>query len=126
MSRAVLSKTNLIVAAIVAVVGIGGGTALVVHERASSVHLTTNTQHQLTEITYHGKNGVDALTLLKQQAIVKTKHYAFGDIVVAINGSNGNGPKYWTFYVNSKMSEIGAGAYQTKNSDVLEWKLEQL
>jgi hypothetical protein len=123
MNRAVLNKTNIIIAAIVAVIGLSAGTALVVHSH-SDAQLVTNAQHQLTEISYHGQNGVDALTLLKQHATVSTKHYSFGDLVVSINGTAGSGPKYWTFYVNGKMAQVGAGAYATKDADALMWKLQ--
>lgn len=126
MSRAVLRKTNILIAAIVAIVGISGGAALVVHNRSGGTQLVTNAQKQLTEISYHGRSGVDALTLLKQHATVVTKQYSFGDLVVSIDGSQGSGPKYWTLYVNGKMAQTGASAYKTTDSDVLTWKLQQL
>jgi hypothetical protein len=80
--------------------------------------------HKLTRIAYNGVNGKDALTLLKQHATVQTKRYSFGDEVIAIDSSTGNGPKYWTFYVNGKESNVGAGSYVSKNGDKLEWKLQ--
>lgn len=126
MNRAVLNKTNIVAAAVVAVVGVSGGTALVIRTHTGNAPKTVSTQQQLSEISYHGKDGVDALTLLKQRATVTTKHYSFGDLVVSINGSSGNGPKYWTFYVNGKMSQAGAETYKTKASDILTWKLQQL
>jgi len=55
---------------------------------------------------------------------VQTKHYSFGDMVVSVNGTPGTGPKYWTFYINGKMAEVGAGSYTTKASDVISWKLQ--
>lgn len=126
MNRAVLNKTNILIATIVAIVGLSGGAALVIYSHNSDTQLVTNAQKQLTEISYHGRNGIDALTLLKQHATVVTKHYSFGDLVTSINGSQGNGPKYWTFYVNGKMSQSGAATYITKDGDVLTWKLQQL
>jgi hypothetical protein len=77
-----------------------------------------------THVSYYGVDGQNALTLLKRHAQVQTKHYSFGDQVIAINGTAGNGPKYWTFYVNGQESSVGAGSYVTKNSDKLEWKLQ--
>lgn len=126
MNRAVLSKTKIVIAAVVALAGMSGGVVLVMHHYYDDIKLVTNAQHQLTEISYHGKNGVDALTLLKQHAAVNVKHYSFGDLVVSINGNTGNGPKYWTFYVNGKMSAEGAATYKTKDSDMLMWRLQQL
>lgn len=81
-------------------------------------------QTQVTNIQYQGVKGQTALDLLKQKASVQTKHYKFGDMVTSINGVSGNGPKYWSFYVNGKMSDVGASTYITKNSDQIEWKLQ--
>ena len=78
-----------------------------------------------TDYTYKGVEGKTALDLLKAQQKVTVKTFSFGDQVISINGLEGNGPKYWTFYVNGKMADVGAGAYQTKASDTIEWKLEQ-
>ncbi|MGA3150525.1 MAG: DUF4430 domain-containing protein [Candidatus Saccharimonadales bacterium] len=103
----------------------GAGVAIWSHGvNPDQVHVIKNSQSQTTEISYKGENGKDALTLLKQHAQVQTKHYSFGDFVVSINGIAGNGPKYWTFYINGKEASVGAGAYITKNSDILDWKLQ--
>jgi hypothetical protein len=117
-------KTALIA---VAVVVIGAGSAVIAVVSNSSPHkvgVSYNSQQQLNDIKYNGQSGIDALTLLKKHAKVEAKHYSFGDLVTSINGSKGNGPKYWIFYANGKESQIGAGAYITKNSDKLEWKLQ--
>ncbi|HEX5447721.1 MAG TPA: DUF4430 domain-containing protein [Candidatus Saccharimonadales bacterium] len=117
-------KTTLIALAVVVV---GAGSAVIAVVSNSSQHkvgVAYGAQQQLTDIKYNGKDGVDALTLLKKHATVQTKHYSFGDQVLAINGSQGNGPKYWIFYANGKEAQVGAGAYVTKNSDKLEWKLQ--
>jgi hypothetical protein len=127
MGRVALTKpVKLIIAAAVAVVLLGGGAVTYMTAAHNSVQTVSNAQHQLTEISYHGQNGVDALTLLKKHATVSVKHYSFGDLVTSINGSEGKGPKYWTFYVNGKQATAGAGAYKTKDSDTLDWKLQQL
>jgi len=103
----------------------GAGVAIWSHGvNPDQVHVTKNAKSQTTEISYKGETGVDALTLLKQHAQVQTKHYSFGNLVTAINGTAGNGPKYWTFYINGKEAQVGAGAYITKNSDILDWKLQ--
>jgi hypothetical protein len=81
-------------------------------------------QSQTTNVKYQGIAGQNALDLLKRYAVVETKHYSFGDLVTAINGTPGNGPKYWSFYVNGKLADVGAGVYVTKDSDQIEWKLQ--
>ena len=125
MERALLVKIKIIIVSVgvlAAVLTVG----YAVYQQQTAVSTVTDAQHQLTEISYRGHNGVDALTLLKQHARVEVKHYSFGDMVTAINGNKGTGPKYWTFYANGKQSEVGASAYRTKDGDVLRWKLHQL
>jgi hypothetical protein len=124
MSRVAPSK-KILTLIIVAIVVFGGGAgAYVTTNAARNVQTLSNAQHQLTQISYHGEDGVDALTLLKKHATVGVKHYSFGDLVTTINGSAGNGPAYWTFYVNNKEASVGASSYKTKNSDELNWKLQ--
>lgn len=120
-----LLKSNVIaiVAFVVLLSGVAGG-AWYHHVHANHLQTVTNSQHQLTEVSYHGENGGNALTLLKKYAHVQTKHYSFGDMVTSINGVSGNGPKYWTFYVNGKEASVGAGSYTTKSSDIVTWRLQ--
>jgi hypothetical protein len=81
---------------------------------------------QKEHITYQGVTGKTALELLKEQHTVTTKTYSFGEQVESIDGLEGLGPKYWTFYLNGKMADVGAGSYQSQSSDTIDWKLEQL
>jgi hypothetical protein len=83
-------------------------------------------QKKKEHITYKGITGKTALEILKAQHIVIAKVYSFGEQVTSIDGLEGAGPKYWTFYVNGKMADVGAGAYQTTATDTIEWKLEKL
>ncbi|HEU4966973.1 MAG TPA: DUF4430 domain-containing protein [Candidatus Saccharimonadales bacterium] len=125
MSRAALHNTKIIIAGLLIAVGLTGAAGIayaMVHH--NSVHTVTDTQHHMVQISYQGQTGTDALILLKHHASVQTKHYSFGDMVTAIDGVAGNGPKYWTFYVNGRMSDVGAQAYTTKSSDTLLWKLQ--
>lgn len=127
MSRTAQNKLKTIVIAVVILAGAGGVIGSVVANSPShKVATSVNSQQQLTDIRYNGQKGVDALTLLKKHAMVQTKHYSFGDLVTSINGSQGNGPEYWTFYVNGRQANVGAGSYITKSTDKLEWKLQQL
>lgn len=76
-------------------------------------------------ISYKGEDGKNALELLKTHAKVVTKDSSYGPFVDSIDGVQGgvNG-KYWAFYINGQMSQVGASGYTTKNGDKLEWKLE--
>lgn len=126
MGRTALSKIKLgiVIGAVVAGVAAGGAWLYHTNMPAHDVLAASVARNQLTQLSYHGQNGVDALTLLKQHARVETKHYSFGDQVVSIDGVTGSGPKYWTFYINGKEANIGAGAYMTLPSDTLQWRLQ--
>lgn len=76
-------------------------------------------------ITYQGQDGKTALEILKTKATIETKQSSFGEYVDKINDiKGGTDNKYWIFYVNGKMAEIGAQDYITKATDVIEWKFE--
>lgn len=125
MSRAALTKTNIVLVALAVVVAGGGGAvAYRLESRARQVRTVWGAQHQVTQLSYAGLDGVDALTLLRRHASVGLKHYSFGDEVTSIDGSAGTGPKYWTFYINGKQATTGAGSYLTHASDTLLWKLQ--
>lgn len=126
MSRAAITQSKLLIGAFcaAAIVGGAGVWGVLAYATSHEVHTVTNAAHQITQIEYRGQNGADALTLLRTHADVQVKQYTFGDMVVAIDGSVGNGPKYWTFYINGKEANVGAGAYKTKSSDMLMWRLQ--
>lgn len=123
MSRAAILKTNVIAVVVIAALGFGSW-AYVANSPNHKVSVITNAQHQTTQLSYHGQAGQNALMLLKKHASVQTKHYSFGDMVTAIDGTKGAGPKYWTFYINGKMASVGAGSYTAKSTDILTWKLQ--
>lgn len=124
MSRvAHILSTKLLLAPAVLAAVVGGG--IWWHDaRTAQVRTVVNAEQQITQISYRGHTGTSALKLLEEHASVTTKHYSFGDMVQSIDGAQGNGPKYWTFYVNNKESAVGAGAYTTKNSDEITWRLQ--
>jgi hypothetical protein len=126
MSRVaqVLKSKLTIIVALVVVIGAGAGVGVYEHSQSGHVKTVANAQHKLTQISYSGKNGVNAFTLLQKYATIQSKHYSFGEFVTSINGVAGNGPKYWTLYVNGRQATVGASAYVTKNSDTITWKLQ--
>lgn len=122
-SSQAFAKIKLIAALplIAVIVGVVG--AITSYDASPKAQITTK-QSQTTSVKYKGVEGQKALDLLKKYASVQTKHYSFGDLVTAINGTEGKGPKYWSFYVNGKLSDVGAGAYTTRAGDAIEWKLQ--
>jgi hypothetical protein len=102
------------------------GTSLVaIQNNDQNVAAVQSVRH--TTVSYHGVSGVNALTLLKRQHQVQTKTYSgFGEEVIGIDGVLANSKHYWAFYVNGKLSQVGAGSYTAKSTDMLTWKLESL
>lgn len=84
-----------------------------------------NAQSVATTFTYAGKDGKNALALLKEKypkTSTKTAE-GLGEYVTGINCRDAGSTEYWQFFVNGKSSEIGAGAYTSTSTDTLEWKL---
>jgi hypothetical protein len=92
-----------------------------------SLENTTEKQELVTEskdeFKYNGKEGVDALTLLKEKTAVEQDK---SGMVVSINGRKADNEKreFWGFYVNGEMAQVGSADFKTKNSDVINWKIE--
>lgn len=108
--------------------GLGGWYQHVHHAnqlKQQAVEQTAQRNREIKQgISYKGVQGKTALQLLQGSHKVGLKHYSFGDMVTSIDGIAGNGPKYWSFYVNGKLSDVGASAYQTKATDTLSWRLQ--
>ncbi len=72
-------------------------------------------------------SGKTALDLTKEKTNIKAKGEGVNAYVTEINGQEALNSKkeYWAFFVNGKMAEIGAGSYQLKEGDKIEWKIEK-
>lgn len=72
------------------------------------------------------KTDESALSVLSRTHAVETKHFSFGDVANSIDQTaGGTDGRYWIFYVNGKMSDIGAGEYKVKSGDVITWKFQK-
>ncbi len=76
--------------------------------------------------SYQLVEGKTALDLLQKTAAVVTKGQKENAFVVEINGKKAEekNKEYWAFYINGKLSAVGAGSYKLKNGDKIEWKIE--
>ena len=91
----------------------------------SQTEQTSDNKKSSNSVTYDGVEGKNALELLKAEAEVVTKQSSFGEYVDSINGVvGGTDGKYWAFYINGELSQVGAADYQTRTGDKLEWKFE--
>jgi len=71
--------------------------------------------------------GKNALDLTKKLATVVTKGEGVNAYVTTINGkeAKAENKEFWAFYVNGKQATVGAGSYQLKDGDKIEWKIEK-
>ena len=78
-------------------------------------------------VKYSGEDSKDALSILKSHTEVKTDSSDFGEFVTEINGVAAD-PKteFWAFYVNGELASEGAGTYQTKSTDTIEWRIDKI
>lgn len=74
--------------------------------------------------SYKGKSGKSALELLKDKASIEQP--ASG-LIISINGRKADASQheYWAFYINGKLAQVGPADYQTKDEDLIEWKVEK-
>jgi len=109
---------------VIAAVILGFGLFVIVPDRnLCNPNKSVDQLEQKCEISYVGVEGKNALELLKSSHQVETQSFSFGEMVLSIDGVKSPSTDFWAFYVNGKQAEVGAGDYQTKNSDLLSWKL---
>ena len=94
------------------------------HLNSQTAHTPATLQQQASYFSYSGKNGQNALTLLKENAAVTQDN---SGLVVSINNRKADNTKheYWAFYVNGKLANVGPADYITGNNDKVEWKIEK-
>jgi hypothetical protein len=77
------------------------------------------------------RQNITAFDLLKEAAenmsfAIKTKTYDIGIFIQAVNGTEGGTDgKYWIYYVNGQMANIGADKNYLKPQDKVEFKFEK-
>ncbi|MFA6042507.1 MAG: DUF4430 domain-containing protein [Patescibacteria group bacterium] len=84
----------------------------------------SNTNTSAASYLYPGQEGKNALELLKAKyPNTTTKTSTAGEYVTGIDGKEAGATEYWQFLVNGTEAPVGAGAYKTKATDTIEWKL---
>lgn len=80
---------------------------------------------QVEVVSFTAEPDKTVLDQLASHAAIETKESTYGTYVDSINGKKGGeGGKYWTFYVDGQMAQVGAGAYVTEGGEKIEWKFE--
>lgn len=111
---------------LVVVLILGVGYILEVKDTKINKKETAEVKSEVAEsgsFEYKGENGKDALSLLREKTTVELNDKG---MVVLVNGRKAETEKreFWGFYVNGKMAEVGAADFKTKDTDVINWKIE--
>jgi hypothetical protein len=131
-------KKPIITLIIAALVVFAGGTAGMLHALKND---DTKADQKVAASTPAGKPEVKAaettvieftavkdktvLEQLQSKAKVEVKDSQYGPYVDSINGvKGGTDNKYWSYYVNGQMANIGAGEYVAKGGETVTWKFE--
>lgn len=131
------TKTIIITAFAAVAVAIGVTTVVLVNQPAGAPadnQQNTSTQQTQAEtqaenneylVSFTAEADKSVLDQLKTHAEVVTKDSSFGVYVDSINGVvGGTDGKYWAYYVDGEMAQVGASEYVTKGGEVVEWKFE--
>jgi hypothetical protein len=90
-----------------------------------NVSVNVQTTSPISEvISYKGESGKDALTLLKEKFSVSQDNSGMVSSIVG-RKTDSSKHEYWAFYVNGKTANVGPADYKTKNTDLIEWKIEK-
>lgn len=75
------------------------------------------------EFRYKGRNGIDALTLLKEKTEVEQDKTG---MVISIGGRKADNEKheFWSFYINGILASVGSADYKTVDQDEIFWKID--
>jgi hypothetical protein len=80
---------------------------------------------QTESLQFTAVAGKTVLEQTETKARVETKGSDFGPFVESINGlKGGTDSKYWSYYVNGELAQIGAADYVTEGGETIEWKFE--
>ena len=84
-----------------------------------------NVETQSIKLT--GQEDKTAMEILKASHKIGTKSFGeIGEFIEEIDGVKSDTKHFWAFYINGESSNVGAGQYETKNSDLIEFKLEEI
>jgi hypothetical protein len=103
----------------------GFGVGVWIHEdNRNDVTVVQNSRHEMTEISYHGQNGVTAFRLLKERARVGYTTSSAGVTVTSINGIYPDGQMHWSLYINNMPSNINPSQLHTRSTEIISWKVQ--
>lgn len=91
-----------------------------------NVYEVINIDKPIKPIPYTVGNSTTALELLQKTTTITVQSEGVNAYVTVINGRRADVSKkeYWAFYINGKLSSVGAGSYQLRPNDKIEWKIK--
>ncbi|MCL4363786.1 DUF4430 domain-containing protein [Patescibacteria group bacterium] len=130
-----MNKKTLVVIAVIFVVLVGFGWSVKrqypARQTQSPSKRLIGVQMKLADETdfknFNVPDGQTAFDLLNNRDKVVFTGKGSSAYVTSINGKEASASKreYWAFYVNGKLADVGAGSYQLKAGDKIEWKIEK-
>lgn len=128
-------KTKTVIISVLAAVAVAIGvtTVVLINQPAQEQSNTAASVEQAPPAETQGENvvsftaepGKTVLDQLKTKATVEVKESSFGPYVDSINGKvGGTDNKYWSFYIDGQLAQVGAAEYTTTGGELIEWKFE--
>lgn len=125
------TKTTLFALAGAILIALGITAIVLINQPAKRVDKTVGAQQSAIQgetsdvIRFTATRGRSVLDQFKEHAKVETKNSDFGVYVDAVNGlRGGTNNKYWMYYVNGELANIGAADYITVGGEIIEWRFE--
>lgn len=130
-----MNKTKTIILSAFAAIVVASGITIAVLANQPGQGVTNNSQQQAelqpvaeqneNLVSFTAEAGKTILEQLQAKATVVVKESSFGPYVDGINGkAGGTDGKYWTFYIDGQMAQVGAGEYVASGGELIEWKFE--
>jgi hypothetical protein len=120
------TKFRLTATTFIGVIILVFGIYLLAHKPPVKTTNPASSTSQSPAFSYQGVEGQNALDLLKASHKVQTQTSSYGEFVQSIDSVTPDSQHFWAFYVNDKISDVGAGSYVTKASDAITWKLDAI
>lgn len=123
------TKTVLLTAVLAVAIAFGASTLSLINKPAKTGDgqpgQTLGAQQNENEVTFTAIADQTVLDQLQTKANVSVKDSSYGPYVDSINGiAGGTDGKYWSYYVDGQLAQIGAGEYVTKGGEKIQWKFE--
>lgn len=123
-------KTKTIITGVFAAVAVAIGVTTIVlinqpNSQPKQAEQSVVQQDTPNIVSYTAEFGKNLIDQLKTKATVTMKDSSLGPYVDGINGiQGGTDGKYWSFYIDGKLSEVGANDYVAKGGELIDWKFE--